>query len=250
MTSVTTRDFEREHQAATGDRKYSYGFDEVMRGYLVRTFAPHFRGRRGLELGCYRGDFTAHLLPHFADLTVADAARDVLDLTRSRYGARLRYELGTFETMALDGHYDAIFLVHVLEHVDDPLIVLSRVRDWLAPGGRLFLAVPNANAPSRQIAVRMGLISHQAAVTEAEYAMGHRRTYTLDVLERDARDAGLAVEARGGVFFKALANFQFDRLLAEEILSADYLEGCYDLGMIYPDLAASIYLVARRSQGG
>ena len=37
----------------------------------------------------------------------------------------------------------------------------------------------------------MGLISHNAAVTPAEAEHGHRCTYTLDTLERDAVAAGL-----------------------------------------------------------
>jgi hypothetical protein len=54
----------------------------------------------------------------------------------------------------------------------------------------------------------MGLISHNAAVTPAEAEHGHRCTYSLDTLERDAVAAGLKVVHRSGIFFKALANFQ------------------------------------------
>ncbi len=114
--------------------------------------------------------------------------------------------------------------------------MLTRVnREWLTEGGRLFLVCPNANAASRQIAVRMGLITHNSAVTPAEQEHGHRITYSLDTLERDARGAGLNVVHRSGIFFKALANFQWDRLLATDIISPEYLEGCYQLGPLYPD---------------
>jgi hypothetical protein len=89
----------------------------------------------------------------------------------------------------------------------------------------------------------MGLISHNAAVTPAEREHGHRITYSLDTLERDARAAGLAVVHRSGIFFKALANVQWDRLLATDIISPEYLEGCYRLGQVYPDLCSSIFLV-------
>jgi len=102
---------------------------------------------------------------------------------------------------------------------------------------------PNANAPSRQIAVKMGLISHNVAVTPAEAKHGHRCTYTLDTLERDAVAAGLKVLHRSGIFFKALANFQWDRILQTDIISKEYLEGCYKLGQHYPDLCSSIFLM-------
>ncbi len=47
-------------------------------------------------------------------------------------------------------------MTHVLEHLDDPVKVLKRVKDeWLSDNGKFFLVCPNANAPSRQIAVKM-----------------------------------------------------------------------------------------------
>ena len=47
-------------------------------------------------------------------------------------------------------------------------------------------------------------------------------------------------------FFKALANFQWDRLLATDIISPAYLEGCYQVGQVYPDLCSSIFLMCER----
>jgi 2-polyprenyl-3-methyl-5-hydroxy-6-metoxy-1,4-benzoquinol methylase len=141
-------------------------------------------------------------------------------------------------------------LTHVLEHLDDPVRLLRKIKEeWLAEGGRLFLVCPNANAPSRQIAVKMGLISHNAAVTVSEAEHGHRITYSLDTLESDAVAAGLKVVIRSGIFFKALANFQWDQLLQTDIISQDYLDGCYALGQIYPNLCSSIFLMCEKGDG-
>ena len=143
--------------------------------------------------------------------------------------------------------YDNIILTHVLEHIDDPVALMKRINDeWLSNHGRFFLVCPNANAPSRQIAVKMGLISHNAAITPAEKEHGHRITYSLDTLERDARAAGLKVVHRSGIFFKALANFQWDRLLNTDIISEQYLDGCFSLGQQYPDLCSSIFLMCEK----
>ena len=152
-----------------------------------------------------------------------------------------------FENVSLPKRYQNVVLTHVLEHLDDPVRVLRRINDeWLEEGGRLFLVCPNANAPSRQIAVNMRLITHNAAVTKDEAEHGHRRTYSLDTMERDVVAAGLHVVHRSGVFFKALANFQFDKLLKTDIISPAYLDGCYALGQRYPDLCASIFLLCER----
>jgi hypothetical protein len=124
---------------------------------------------------------------------------------------------------------------------------MKRINDeWLTDDGCFFLVCPNANAPSRQIAVKMGLITHNTAITPSEAAHGHRITYTLDSMERDAVAAGLKVVHRSGIFFKALANFQWDRLLNTDIISEEYLQGCYQLGQVYPDLCSSIFLMCKK----
>jgi 2-polyprenyl-3-methyl-5-hydroxy-6-metoxy-1,4-benzoquinol methylase len=203
-----------------------------------------------LELGSYKGKFTRRLMSHFTDITCVEASDAAMHEARRSF-PNLAYVNALFEQAQLPRRYDNIVMTHVLEHVDDPVAVLRRVNEeWLSDGGRFFLACPNANAPSRQIAVKMGLISHNAAVTPAEAEHGHRCTYSLDTLERDAVAAGLKVMHRSGVFFKALANFQWDRLLQTDIVSQEYLEGCYKLGQQYPDLCASIFLVCEAGRPG
>jgi 2-polyprenyl-3-methyl-5-hydroxy-6-metoxy-1,4-benzoquinol methylase len=236
------RDHNTEYQD-TADRQYAYDLDYVVHQYMIRTFEPFLGQGRALELGCYKGEFTRRLTTYYSDLTVIEAASDLIREARAAVGDRATFIHSTFEAAVLDQTFDAIFLVHTLEHLDHPVQVLKQINRWLSSRGRLFLVVPNANAASRQIAVSMGLIAHSTAVTEGEARHGHRRTYTLDTLERDARDGGLSVHQRGGIFFKPLANFQFDQAIRAKIVSEAYLEGCYALGMKYPDLCASIYLL-------
>ena len=230
------------------ERKYAYRFDfEVMHAYLIRSFEPFFVPGSVLELGSFRGDFTQRLLDHFEQVTCVEASSEACEDARRRLGGRIALVEGRFEDVALPGRYDNVILCHVLEHLDDPVRILRRIKaEWMSENGRLFLVCPNADAPSRQIAVMMGLISHNSAVTEGEAQHGHRITYSFDTLERDAAAAGLEVVCRSGIFFKALANFQWDRLLETDIISQAYLDGCYALGQKYPELCSSIFLLCRK----
>lgn len=244
----TERNYDAEI-ADTADHQYAYGFDfDVMHPYMLRSFEP-FMNRAGsvLELGSFKGDFTRRLTSYFDDITCVEASDVALTEAKRKLGDKIEFIHSRFETAKLPRRYNNIVLTHVLEHLDDPVGLLKRINDeWLADGGRFFLVCPNANAPSRQIAVKMRLITHNAAVTPAEDQHGHRCTYSLDTLERDAVAAGLRVVHRSGIFFKALANFQWDRLLATDIISKEYLEGCYQLGQVYPDLCSSIFLMCER----
>lgn len=232
----------------TADHQYAYSFDfDVMHAYMVRSFEPFFKGESLLELGSFKGDFTKRLLPYFRDITCVEASSVAIGEARNKFNNKVTFVNSLFEKATLPKRYDNIVLTHVLEHLDNPVLVLKRINDeWLEDGGRFFLVCPNANAPSRQIAVKMGLITHNAAVTQSEFEHGHRCTYTLDTLERDAKAAGLKVVHRTGIFFKAFANFQWDRLLQTDIITNEFLEGCYKLGQHYPDLCSSIFLLCER----
>lgn len=245
----TKRNYNQEFRD-TDDHKYSYNFDfDVMHYYMLRSFISFFKEGNFLELGSYKGDFTKKFLPYFQDITCVEASDEAVTIAKETIGDKVKYVNGLFEDVSLPTKYDNIVLTHVLEHIADPVAVLKKINDeWLSETGRFFLVCPNANAPSRQIAVKMGLITHNSAVTSAEKEHGHQITYTLDTLERDARLAGLKVIHRSGIFFKALANFQWDRLLNTDIISAEYLEGCYQLGQQYPDLCSSIFLLCEKGK--
>lgn len=246
MSDIRNYDAESRDNA---ERKYAYNFDfDVMHHYMMLAFTPFFTGKRLLELGCFEGAFTKKLSHVFCDITCVEASADAVLKARAKV-PQAQYINGRFEDVQLDGKFDTIIMTHVLEHLDDPVRVLKRINDeWLSESGVFLLACPNANAPSRQIAVKMGLISHNAAVTPAENEHGHRITYSLDTLERDARAANLNVISRSGIFFKALANFQWDKLLKTDIVNQAYLDGCYQLGQQYPDLCASIFLVCKANK--
>lgn len=242
-----TRDYNKEAQDHA-THKYAYSFDYIMHKFLMRTFQNYKPSGKALEMGSYHGEFTQLMTEYFDDVTAVEASEECVNIAKERTSKSIKYILGTFEETVLTEKYDAIFLMHTLEHIDDRVGILAKAKSWLSDNGQLFVASPNANAPSRQIAVRMGLIPHNSAITEGEKAHGHTITYTLDVLEKEAKDAGLELVSRGGVFFKGLANFQLDKAIEANIISPEYLEGCYQLGQIYPDLCSSIYVVCKKGK--
>ena len=157
------RNHDQEYQD-NETRRYAYDFDSVIRKYLLRTLEAYFqRDGAALELGCYRGDMTAQILDYFPSVTVIEAAGELAKIVRARFPGKVTVITSSFENALIESKYDNIFVVHTLEHLDDPIGVLVKVRDWLTPAGHLFVAVPNANALSRQIAVKMGLVECNAS---------------------------------------------------------------------------------------
>jgi 2-polyprenyl-3-methyl-5-hydroxy-6-metoxy-1,4-benzoquinol methylase len=229
----------------------SYGeayapFDAAMRGYMMRALAPHLRDGPCLQVGCAHGDQTSLIAERFGDLTVVEPARAFLDLAAARAPPGVRFVEGLIEDFETDRRFETIFFSHVLEHVEDAVACLKRLGALLSPTGRLFVVVPNAEAASRRIAVKMGVLEHLESLSAADLAAGHRRVYRLDTLVADARRAQLGVLDTGGIFFKPLANFQLDALMDGPLIGEAFMEGCYELGKEHPTFCASIYLVAER----
>lgn len=232
------RDYVAEARALPEHR-----FDLLMHEYMWRTFKPWIDGVSALELGCFHGAMTGRIYAEYPDTAVVEASAECIAIAKGKWPL-VEFFHTNFEGAILDRKFDAIFLIHTLEHVEDPVAILKRCREWLEPSGRLFVAVPNSHAASRQIAVGMGLISEPEAVTEAERTHGHRRTYSMESLSHDVHQAGFVrLIGKGGIMFKPLANFQFDKALAEGIIDQQYLEGCYLLGGSYPELCATVFMV-------
>lgn len=217
---------------------YSDGVNAVSMRYSVQIFRRHWRQPRCLELGPAEGVVSTLLAEHFADLTLVDGAERFCADLRARL-PRATVVCAAFEEFTPARPFDTIILGHVLEHVEDPVGVLRRVRGWLAPGGVVCAAVPNAMSLHRQAAVLMGLLPDEHALNDADRRHGHRRVYDWTTFRADVVAAGLTIRDAGGYWLKPLANAQI-----EAAWTADMVEAFMQLGERYPEIAGEIYVVA------
>ena len=245
--TITQRDYDAEARD-TDERAYAYDVDWTVRGYMLDRFAPWLTtDGPTLEVGAFEGEMTRQIVERVGPIDAIEPSADLCRRLRERFPTEVTVIEGRIEDADLRPHYHNILLIHTLEHIDDPASTLVRLGDLLAPTGRLFVAVPNANALSRQIAVEMGLIEHHTAITPGEAQQGHRRTYTLDTLLADVRAAGLHAKDSGGVLVKPLANFQIDQALELGVINAAFLDACERLARVHPLLSSSIYVVCERT---
>ncbi len=211
-------------------------FDRRLIAFRHRSTRPWFCGRSGLELGPAEGVMTRLLIEDFDELTVVDAAAQLL--ARIPDHPRLRKVHSLFEEYEPRRVFDTIILEHILEHVENPGALLRRVARWSAPGGRLVIGVPNALSFHRLVAVKMGLLRKPNELNARDADVGHRRVYTPDGLRAEAEGAGLRVVHEGGVFFKPLSNAQIQEHWDEKMI-----EGFFLLGHDFPRHAAEIFVV-------
>lgn len=231
-------------------RQYRYSVDFFVRDFFLKRMAENGfvkKFDKCLEVGSHDGSMTRQLLEIYSKVDVLEPAEMFHEKLNSEFGDRIKLFAGLTNQVDFPNSYDAIFLVHVLEHMENPVVELSRLGSWLKPNGKLFILVPNAHALSRQIAVQMGLLDSCESVMKGEAEQGHLRTYSLNELIADAEEARLNTLQSGGVMTKPLANFQLDAALRDGIISIDFLNALDSLSKIDGTLSSSIYLVTTRN---
>lgn len=143
-----------------------------------------------------------------------------------------------FEDFEPKQTFNTIIMAHILEHVEDPVLIMKRAKKWIKNDGVIIINVPNANSIHRQIGVKMGLLKSIDDLNETDLKVGHRRVFTMDRLKNDINKAGLNLKEIGGIFMKPLTNSQMQKYFTKEMMNA-----FYELGKEYPEIAAELVAV-------
>lgn len=198
-----------------------------------------------LELGLGHGFTTAYFASRFRRYRVIDGSAEMIARFRARFDAgHVDIVEAYFEDFETDERFDCIVMGFVLEHIEDPSLVLARYRHFLAPGGSVFVAVPNAEALHRRIGHAAGQLPDMQQLSEADLQFGHRRYFTLATLKQLVIDAGYEVVRAEGIMLKPVTTGQLEALA----LSDAVLEGLMKVGVDYPELCNSLLLQLRPSE--
>jgi SAM-dependent methyltransferase len=129
--------------------------------WTYSLFAPLVRGAV-LEVGCGVGTFTRRLLAQPALERLVSI--DILEAAVRQCQATIvdpRLELRHADVRDVDGAFDLVVCMNVLEHIEDDRSALAHMLRMIKPGGTLFLLVP----------------AHQFLYNDFDVAGGHFRRY-------------------------------------------------------------------------
>jgi 2-polyprenyl-3-methyl-5-hydroxy-6-metoxy-1,4-benzoquinol methylase len=218
-----------------------------MESYLInrriQVMLPFVEGPRVLELGCSEGIMTKFLAQKFSRLTVIDGSKKYIDNVRASIkNETVKFSVSLFEKFDTQERFDDIIMANILEHVEDPVLILKKAGEWLDGGGRIHIMVPNARSLHRRLGQKMGIIEDVASPSENDKKIGHRRVYTQETLESDIKKSGLAVVAKTGIFLKPLSHSQ---LMDSD---AKLLDALFEIGKELPDYCSTIYFVCGKKQ--
>lgn len=117
-------------------------------GGLVREF-PWVPNGTLLDVGCGDGEFLAMMRGRGWKVRGVEPDPAAVEVAHERYG--LDVSVGTLEDAALPAaSFDGISLTQVIEHVPDPIALLTECRRVLRAGGRLIVETPNTESWGHQ----------------------------------------------------------------------------------------------------
>jgi SAM-dependent methyltransferase len=113
-----------------------------------RGLAPHLKpGDRILDAGAGGGEVVYVLRRFGFEATGLEPDEQYARHAREALGVPV--ETGFVQDASFpSGAFDAVTMYHALEHVEDPLAILTRIRSWIAGHGLLLIEVPNVEARS------------------------------------------------------------------------------------------------------
>ena len=113
-------------------------------------------GKNALDVGCGAGLLAEPLARLGASVTAIDPAGELIAAARDHaagQGLAIDYRVAAVET--IEGTFDLVTAMEVIEHTADPQQFLNSLAQRLAPKGLLIMSTPNATSWSRLITITL-----------------------------------------------------------------------------------------------
>ncbi len=189
-----------------------------------------------LELGLGHGVALKVLAENFESVTALDGSVKMIEKFTNAY-KNVQLQHTYFEDYQTENKYDSIGMGFILEHVENPLLILIKYKSFLRGGGSLFIGVPNAASLHRLLALEAGLIDDIHALSTQDIAFGHRRNLTNEEWLALFSEAGYTVQRNEGLYLKPFTTKQIQSLtLDERVYSA-----LGKLAMSYPGISNACF---------
>src|SRR5687767_2123032 len=125
-----------------------FGLDE-------HGFRP-LEGKSALDVGCGAGLLAEPLARLGAQVTAVDAAPELIEVARDHaVGQGLAIDYRAIGVESVEGQFDLVTSMEVIEHVADPQSFVNELAKRLAPGALMILSTPNKTAWSKLLTITL-----------------------------------------------------------------------------------------------
>jgi 2-polyprenyl-3-methyl-5-hydroxy-6-metoxy-1,4-benzoquinol methylase len=203
-----------------------------------------------LEFGSASGQMTEILADRCMKVTAVDGSSEFIKIAQQRVITKnnVTFHEAYFEDFKIDEKFDCLIFHHIMEHISDPVSLIKKITPFMKKGAIVAISVPNSHALSRQLAVKMGLLTDVYQLTENDKHHGHYRVYDWSKMEEDIKKGGLSIIGRHGLSFKLFSDKQNIDILNANIIGESQIYGLWKLADDYPNISGAIMIVAKNHE--
>jgi 2-polyprenyl-3-methyl-5-hydroxy-6-metoxy-1,4-benzoquinol methylase len=216
-----------------------YDFDnKILLNWYPKRILNFAQGAESiLELGLGHGYTTNIFSKYFKKHIVLDGSHAVIENFNKKFpDCKAQIVQSYFEEFNTTEKFDVIVMGFILEHVDDPNLILTLYKKFLAPGGKMFLAVPNAESLNRRLGNIMGLLPNMLQLSKNDEILGHQRFYTVNSFTEEIKKAGYSIERLEGIYLKPFTTSQLQSMHLDDTA----FDALCTVGVNYPELSCGL----------
>ncbi len=170
------------------EQQYELKHDEETSHGVIRDWLRSRRDLDILDLGCAEGVVSLQLVEQGNRVTGVD--RDEWPKVAGKLDRFVTADLDDGLPAEIDQQYDIVLAADILEHLREPGMLLTQVREHLAPNGWVLVSIPNAVHWYPRLRMLFGRFDYDR---RGILDRGHLRFFTRRSFERLARSTGLLV---------------------------------------------------------
>jgi len=229
-----------------------YGFERVMvwarQKYIARLIKTH-NPETVIEIGCGFDQLFEVIsdLPSIREWVIIEPSDAFVSSARDKLkeDGRVRVIKDFIENVIEQSvlpKADLCICSGLLHEVAKPESILLSTKEILHENGLLHVNVPNAKSFHRLLGCEMGLINSPYQLSDRNIALSQYHVFDSGSLRELVESVGLEVKDSGGYFIKPFTHAQMEKVIRS--LGGDILEGLWDMGVAFPELASEIYVNA------
>ncbi len=216
------------------------GHSMILNDRLIKKYK---KKKSCLIMGYGDGKLVDFFENKFSNLFVLEGSKKLCNIANRRFANNNKIKIinSYFEDYVTEIKFDIILANHVLEHVNDPIVVIKMVNQWLLPNGYVIFTTPNAQSLHRRIGVEMGIINDLYDFSENDKIVGHQRVYDLNSLISDCQKSGMKIIESGGFNLKIVSQKQMIDW-SDKIFNA-----LFEVSLkCPPEICSNIYVVCKK----
>ena len=199
-----------------------------------------------LEVGC-GSDAIFNYYNEFEKYTIVEPSKEFCKIAQNsqKYSEKINIINGFLEeevTMCANQEYDFIIVSCLLHEVQNPQLLLSAIKQLSSLKTIIHINVPNSMSFHLLWAYKAGLIPNIGIKTERAKKLQQNTIFDLNKLTEIVTQNGFNILDKGSYFVKPFDHKKMQRLVDNNYIDENLLNGLYDLIEYLPEYGAEIFV--------